>query len=152
MKTRLAFLFALCGLLADTAHAMEIVVTDAWTRASAPGQTVAGVYFSVQSDVDAALVGAETAAADVGELHFMSVEDGVMRMRAVPRVALPAGTRVQFKSGGYHVMLFDLQQPLEPGDEIILLLVIEDGAGRNSRIKVPVRVRNLDGSKAQHHH
>lgn len=152
MKTRLALLFALCGLLAGTAHAMEIVVADAWTRASAPGQTVAGVYFIVQSDVDAALVGAETTAADVSELHFMSMEDGVMRMRAVPRVALPAGTKVRFKPGGYHVMLFDLQQPLEPGDEITVFLVIEGGAGRTSRIKVPVHVRNLDGSKAQHHH
>lgn len=152
MKKRLVWLFTLFCLLAGTAQAMEIVVADAWARASAPGQTVAGVYFSVQSDVDAALVGAETTAADVSELHFMSMEDGVMRMRAVPRVALPAGTKVRFKPGGYHVMLFDLQQPLKPGDEITLLLVIEDGAGRNSRTRVPVHVRNLDGSKAQHHH
>ena len=62
MKKRLVWLFTLFCLLAGTAQAMEIVVADAWARASAPGQTVAGVYFSVQSDVDAALVGAETTA------------------------------------------------------------------------------------------
>jgi len=145
-------LFAWYCLLAGSACAGEIVVHEAWTRATAPGQTVAGVYFDVQSDSDAKLVGVETTLAGLAELHFMSMEGGVMRMRAVPEVDLPAGKTVKFKPGGLHIMLFDLERPLEAGSEVALSLLIEDAKGRQTQIAVSAEVRNLDGSKAQHRH
>jgi len=152
MNRIFAALLTLCCLFASSASATEVVVSEAWTRATAPGQTVAGIYFRIQSDRDATLVGVETEIAGVAELHFMSMEDGVMRMRAVPRVDLPARATVKFEPGGYHVMLFDLKRPLEPGDEAGLLLLVEDGNGDRTKIAVKAQVRNLDGSKAQHHH
>ena len=97
------------------------------------------------------LTGAETAAAGVTELHFMRMEDGVMRMRSLPSVELPAGETVQFKPGGLHVMLFELKQPLKAGEELDLVLIVEDGAGHRSRVGVQAQVRNLDGSKVHQH-
>ncbi len=138
-------------MYAGTALALEVVVSDAWTRATAPGQTVAGVYFNIESDSDARLVGVETGLTDVAELHYMNMEDGVMRMRSLPKVDLPARETVKFAPGGLHVMLFELKRPLEAGGELGLTLLVEDGGGRQTRVNVSAEVRNLDGSKAHHH-
>lgn len=129
-----------------------IAVSDAWTRASAPGQKVAGIYFLIESDIDARLIGVETALTRAAELHVMSMNGGVMRMRAVSAVDLPAGKTVAFKPGGYHVMLFDLQQPLVPGDRIRIELIVESNGGEQRRVPAMVDVRNLDGGPADHRH
>lgn len=139
-------------MCAGTALALEVAVSDAWTRASAPGQTVAGVYFDIESDSDAKLVGVETVLTDVAELHYMKMEDGVMRMRSLPEVALPAGETVKFAPGGLHVMLFELKRPLQAGDAFGLSLLVEDDSGQSTRVNVNVEVRHLDGSKAHQHH
>lgn len=139
-------------MYAGTALALEVAVSDAWTRASAPGQTVAGVYFDIESDSDAKLVGVETVLTDAAELHYMKMEDGVMRMRSLPEVALPAGETVKFAPGGLHVMLFELKRPLQAGDAFGLSLLVEDDSGQPTRVDVNVEVRRLDGSKAHQHH
>ncbi len=146
---------ALCAcwcMCAGTALALDVVVSDAWTRATAPGQKVAGVYFDIESGSEARLVGVETGIADVAELHYMKMQDGVMRMRAMPTVDLPARETVKFAPGGLHVMLFELKRPLQAGEEFDLTLLVEDASGRQSRVNVSAEVRNFDGSKAHHHH
>ena len=130
----------------------SITVSDAWTRASAPGQQVAGIYFLIESNIDARLIGVETALSKAAELHVMSMKGGVMRMRAVSAVDLPAGKTVAFKPGGYHVMLFDLQQPLVAGGRVQIELIVESNGGEHRRVPVMVEVRNLDGGPADHNH
>lgn len=139
-------------MYAGTALALEVIVSDAWTRATAPGQTVAGVYFDIESENNARLVGVETGVTDVAELHYMKMEDGVMRMRSLPKVDLPVRETVKFAPGGLHVMLFELKRPLEAGSEFGLTLLVEDDGGRQTPVNVNVEVRNFDGSKAHHHH
>jgi copper(I)-binding protein len=139
-------------LFVGPALADGIVVSEAWTRATAPGQKVAGVYFDIASDRNARLVGVETTLTDAAELHLMTMDDGVMRMRAVSEVDLPAGKTVKFKPGGYHVMLFDLRQPLEAGAQVALELLVEYEDGEQTKLPVMANVRNLDGSKIDHHH
>lgn len=143
---------ALIGLFVGVAFAGDVVVSEAWTRATAPGQKVAGVYFDIESAVDAKLVGVQTSLTDAAEIHQMSIEDGVMRMRQVPAVNLPAGDRVEFKPGGYHVMLFDLEQPLHAGQQFVLSLTLSDDTGHQTEVAVEVQVRNLDGSPVGGHH
>ncbi len=145
-----AFAF-LCVSLSGNTCADEISVTDAWTRAGAPGQKVAGIYFDIVSAVDAKLIAVETEIAQVAEFHWMTVENGTMRMRAVLAVVLPAGKTVSFKPGGFHVMLFDLRQRLHAGERIPILLLVEDVNGRQTELKIEVDVRNLDGSKVLDH-
>lgn len=139
-------------MCAGTALAQEVIVSDAWTRATAPGQTVAGVYFDIESENNARLVGVETGVTDLAELHFMKMEDGVMRMRSLPKVDLPERETVKFAPGGLHVMLFELKRPLEAGSEFGLTLLVEDDGGRRTPVNVNVEVRNFDGSRAHHHH
>jgi len=59
-----------------------------------------------------------------------------MRMRAVESIALPAGQRVELKSGGYHMMLLGLKQPVKAGDSVPLTLVVEDAAGKRENVDV----------------
>ncbi|HUF20199.1 MAG TPA: copper chaperone PCu(A)C [Burkholderiales bacterium] len=124
-------------------------MSGVWARATAPGQKVAGVFLEITASTDARLVGAKTPAAGVAELHFMSMEDGVMRMREVQEIDLPHGATVSLKPGGYHVMLFDLKQPLRPGESIPLTLTVVGRDNRPVAVETQISVRNLDGSKPQ---
>ncbi|NIO41886.1 MAG: copper chaperone PCu(A)C [Burkholderiales bacterium] len=149
MSRVVGLLSSFIGMFVGAAFAGEVIVSEAWTRASAPAQKVAGVYFNIQSNIDARLVGVRTELTEVAEIHLMSVEDGVMRMRAVEAVELPTGKTVAFQPGGYHVMLFDLPRLLKPGEQFTLELLVDDEAGQRSTLTVSVRVRNLDGSEVQ---
>ena len=70
----------------------------------------------------------------------MTLENNVMRMRAVKAVSLPAGRAVELKPGGYHVMLMDLKQQMKEGETVPVTLVVET-AGRRETIEVRAPVR-----------
>jgi periplasmic copper chaperone A len=128
-------LLAVLWLAAGAARAEGLEVTGAWARATLPGQKVAGVYMELRSDRAAKLVGVQSPAAGSAEVHEMRHQDGVMRMRNVEALELPAGQTVKLAPGGLHVMLFDIRQPLKPGDKVQLTLKVERGG---KRAEVPV--------------
>jgi copper(I)-binding protein len=142
----------LCSLFAGTATraAEPLVATDAWVRAPAPGQKVAGAYMNLTSGVDAALVGVASPAAARAELHSMKLDAGVMKMRPVERIDLPAKQTVKLAPGGMHVMLVDLTRPLKEGDKVPLTLSVLR-AGATTQVKVDAMVRNA-ASTPQHSH
>lgn len=152
MRRIVVALIVYFGMFAGFALAGDVNITDVWSRATAPGQQVAGVYFDIESKRGAKLVGVQTSLTDRAELHIMSMDDGVMRMRRIESVDLPAGETVKFKPGGYHVMLLDLKQPLEAGGKFALTLLVEDNKQEVTRYLVTAHVRNLDGSKPEQHH
>jgi copper(I)-binding protein len=159
MKLRLArfrgrlALFLL--LAAGGAPAAEpVTVADPWVRATAPGQKVAGAYMELMSPGGAALVAAASPVAGVVELHTMSMEQGVMKMRAVQRIELPAGQAVRLAPGGYHVMLMDLKHQLQPGDSVPITLTLEgkDKARVTLEVKAPVREAKAGAEPPPHKH
>ncbi len=95
------------------------------------------------SKSDARLVAASSPAAKVVEVHEMKLEAGVMTMRAVDKLALPAGKPVALTPGGYHVMLMGLAKPLRDGDTVPITLVVEDGSGKRHDVQVTAPVRGL---------
>lgn len=84
-----------------------------------------------------ALVTVATSAADTAELHSVSMQDGIMRMRPVAAVELPAGEVVALEPGGYHVMLVGLHRPLTEGDSVGLTFRLR--SGRTLELRAPVR-------------
>ena len=136
------------------AAAPTVKVTDAWVRVPAPGQKTASAYVELTSDRDAALVAAGSPAAGSVALHSVSMHEGIMRMRAMPRIELPAGKTVKFAPGGLHLMLSDLKRPLKAGDTVTLNLSVQDtGPSKGSaltalEIQAPVRASAASG----HHH
>jgi copper(I)-binding protein len=147
-----ALVAAGCGFAAGAAQAQPVTVKDAWVRAPAPGQKVAGAYMDLVSRTPLALTGVASAAAARAELHSTSMEGGVMRMRPVARIELPAGKAVRLAPGGLHIMLADLRQPLKPGDRVPLTLTVQ-GADLASRSVLTVEAEVRDaGSGTGHQH
>jgi copper(I)-binding protein len=139
-----ALLFA-SGALAQS---QSVTVGAPWVRGTATGQKATGAFMELTSRSDATLVSAASPAAGIVEVHQMKMEDGVMRMRAVPRLALPAGVTVQLKPGSYHVMLMDLKQPLKKGDTVALTLRLEHQDRKIETLEVQAEVRDLTASSS----
>jgi copper(I)-binding protein len=102
---------------------------------------------------DHALVGGSSPAAEVVELHTHTMEDGMMRMRQVEKIDLPAGESVSLQPGGLHVMLIGLKQNLVPDESIPLTLRFEDGS--EVTLQAPVRklqmkMKPMDHGKMNH--
>jgi hypothetical protein len=119
-----------------------VQVEAAWARATMPGQSVAGVYMKLRASVDTRLVGAHSPLAGRAEVHEMRHEGGVMKMRKLDALELPAGRTVELRPGGLHVMLMELRQPLQPGQRVPLTLVFESG-GKRAEVPVEAEVRSL---------
>lgn len=139
------------AVLAATAQAQPASVKDAWVRTPAPGQKVAGVYMEIVSRTNSALVAVASPVAVRAELHSMTLEDGVMKMRPLESVELPAGQAVKLAPGGLHVMLIDIKQPLKRGEKVpVTLTVLQRDSGSRSVFTVRAEVRDADAGT--HHH
>lgn len=116
----------ICLLFAGIAEAKEnIQVSEAWVRATVPGQEVSGAFFSVKSLRPAKLIKVESSIADSVEIHSMTMKNGVMEMRELKTLALPAGKFVKLAPGDLHLMLLDLKRQLKPGDNVPLKLTLQ---------------------------
>lgn len=119
----------------------QLQVHDAWIRATVTGQKATGAFMQLQPGEAMKLVGARSPLTPVVEVHEMAVIDGVMKMRHLPELALPAGHTTELKPGGYHIMLMDLKAPVQAGSVIPLTLELQDAQGqkRERTLQVPVR-------------
>ncbi len=144
MKTTFAAAF-LASAVSLPAWAANISVTDAWARATMPGQSVSGAYMQIRSDADARLLSASSSAVPRVEVHEMKMDDGVMRMREVKAIDLPKGKTVSLEPGGFHIMLMNLKKPIAAGDVIPLTLVVESG-GKQQTVEVKAEARAAMGS------
>jgi periplasmic copper chaperone A len=134
--------------LAFSAQGAEVSIGDPYARAVPPGQPNSAVFMSLtnQSGQAQALVGAESTVSEIVELHTHVEEDGMMRMRRIEQIDVPAGETVTLKPGGLHVMLIGLTQALEPDDAVELTLIFDDG----SRIPVQAPVRKIQMQPMDH--
>ena len=143
---------ALVWLLAGAAHAADLVqVKEPWAKATVPGQKVGGVYMKIVARENLRLTGVKSAVAETAEVHQMKMENGMMRMRAVPILELPAGKTVKLEPGGYHIMLFDIRQSLVAGQKLKLELTVEDASKHQHRVAVEAVVRDRDAGPAGGH-
>ena len=128
------------ALVSTTLYAQTVEVKDAWVRASVQGQMATGAFMKLNAKEGTRLVGASSPVAGVVEVHEMKMEGDVMKMRAVRVLDLPAGKTVEFKPGGYHVMLMDLKSALKKDSTIPLTLVFKNATGQESRLQLQVPV------------
>ena len=103
-------------------------ITQPWSRATPKGAEVAGAYFKITNTgtTPDRLVGGSSPVAGRFEIHEMSMDNGVMKMRPVPNgLEIKPGESVELKPGAYHVMMLDLKQPLNKGDHVKATLKFE---------------------------
>ena len=117
-------------LMAGSALAEDITVTDVWARASAGMAKAGGVFMTLHNPTthDDTLLSAASDVADIVQLHSHTMVDGVMQMREVAGgIVVPAGETVMLQPGGYHVMLMGLKAPLKEGDTFPVTLTFDSG-------------------------
>ncbi len=121
-------------------EAEPVKVSNAWVRSTVPGQKGSGAFMTLTSSAGSRLVGIASPVAGVAEVHEMKMEGDVMKMRALPLLELPAGTPVELKPGGYHLMLMDLKQALTVGSRVPVTLVFKDSKGIETRQELTLPV------------
>ncbi len=147
MKQKL--MACLLALSATSAFA-QVTVKDAWVRATVPQQSATGAFMKLESPQDARLVSASSPAAGVVEIHEMTMDNGIMKMRPVKGVDIPAGKGAELKPGGYHVMMMNLKQQVKEGDVVPLTLVIEGKDGKRQTLEVKAIARPLNAADSGH--
>ena len=120
-----------------------ITVSDAWVRGTVKGQTTTGAFMTLRSTQALQLIAVSSNVARSSELHRMNVDHGMMRMRPVHAIAIPAGSAVKLGAGGYHIMLIGLRRPLIVGETVPLTLSFRGASGRDAKLNVEARVRPL---------
>ena len=142
---RLTFLLATTlSVLALPSYAADAAETALrihapYVRLTPPGAAATGAFMRIENTgaTDRQLIKAESPAAKTVELHTHINEGGMMKMRAVPFIAIKAGGQTELKPGSYHVMLIGLTQPLKDGDQVAITLTFDDGS--QQRISAPAR-------------
>lgn len=139
MCARVCLLLALISL--SLLAQAEVQFSDAWVRAGHPGQTVGAAYVTMRSPEAVTLVFIETERAGSVEMHSMTMEKGVMKMRSMDSLPIPAGKPVKLAPGGLHLMLFDLTRPLKAGEQVRFRLCFKNQAGKivDQYLTLPVK-------------
>jgi periplasmic copper chaperone A len=149
-RARLMVLLAIVSIAA-LAHSQSrepervtVRIEGAWAR-RAPmmkGDPMAGsgngaVYLTIvnSGSVSDDVIAASSDAAATIELHESYEESGMMMMRPITKLGVPAGGKLEMKPGGYHLMLINLKRELKAGQVIDLTLVLQK-AGR-----IPVKAK-----------
>ncbi len=131
MKSKLILCAAALLFAGTFAHAHSFKLGDIdighpYARVTAAGQPIGGGYLTLDNKGrDDKLLSARAAVSASVELHSMSMEGDVMRMREVDSVALPSGKKVELKPGGFHIMFVGLKAPLKAGDKFPMTLKFE---------------------------
>lgn len=143
LRTAAALTAAALVLFACTtagAAAPALSAQDAWIRTT-PGSDVAAAYLTLHNSGAApvVIVAVSSPRAGTAMIHETSLANGQYTMRAHAQLRIEPGETVQLAPGGLHIMLHGLGRPLTPGEDVPLLLRLEDGA----TVSVSARVRAL---------
>jgi copper(I)-binding protein len=144
MKSKmLVAMFSIIGVaiagsaIAQNASVGSIKIENAYTRATAPGQQVAGGFLKIENKGTAdQLVSASSPVAGEVQLHEMSMDGNVMKMRQVKDIAVPANGAVELKPGGYHLMFLNIKAPLAAGEAVPVKLKFAKAG--EVEVKLPV--------------
>lgn len=143
-----ASLLCVSSLAAVAADSDALQVESPYARAVPPTAQNSGAFMVLRNDSDQPIkvVDAESNVSKITELHTHIHDKGVMRMRRVESIEVPAHGTVALQPGGYHVMLIGLKQPLKPGDPVHIELTLGDG----SKKSVDLKARQAGAMPMQH--
>jgi copper(I)-binding protein len=131
----------------------NIQVQHPYARAVPPGQPNSAAFMTLRNmgGEANALIAASSPAANVVELHTHTMDDGMMKMRRVEQIDIPAKGETELKPGGLHIMLIGLKQQLKPGIKVALTLKFSDGT--ESTVDAPVQdvMQSMGHMPAEHH-
>ncbi len=138
------FFASILLLLSSQLWAANISVEQAYVRQMPPTQSITAAFLVIKNatDFDRAVVSAESDIADKVEMHTHLHENGVMKMRQVDKIEIPAGGQTILKPGGFHLMLIGLKRPLDLGQMVEINFNLDDGG----RMQFQAAVKSIMGS------
>jgi len=147
-------LSSVLGVQATGAFAQTTVSVDnAWSRAQMAGRNGAVYLTLTGKEGGDRLTGASSPVASKVELHETVMDQGVMKMREIKEMPVPAGGKVTLQPGGLHLMLMNLKQPLKEGETVSVTLVFEKaGAVTASATVAKAGAAMPDAGHGQHGH
>lgn len=141
-----ATLLSTAAVQAAEVKAGDLVISQSWSRATPGGAKVAGGFLTIENKGGSAdrLVSGTADIAGKVEIHEMSMDNGVMKMRPLDKgLPIEPGKTVTLMPGGYHIMLMDLKGPLKQGDKVPMTLQFE----KAGKVQVTLDVEGV-GAKA----
>ena len=137
--------------IAETYKVGPIQIEQPWARATPKGATIGAGYMKITNtgtEPDR-LVGGSVSFAKRFEVHSMTMEQGVMKMREVKDgLEIKPGETVELKPGGYHVMFVDLKAPLKQGEDVTVTLKFAKAG--TIEVKYPVEAMGAGGPAVGH--
>src|SRR5882762_10939727 len=127
---------------AEDIKAGDLVISQAWSRATPNGAKIAGGYLTIENKGAAPdrLLGGSGDIAGKVEVHEMTMNNGVMTMRPLDKgLVIEPGKTVKLAPGGIHLMLMDLKGPFKQGDKVPLTLEFE----RAGKVKLSFEVKSV---------
>src|ERR1700712_4642637 len=124
---------------AEDIKAGDLVISQAWSRATPGGAKIAGGYLTIENKGTAPdrLIGGSGDMRGKVEVHEMAMNNGVMTMRPLDKgLAIEPGKTVKLAPGGYHLMMFDLKGPLKQGEKVPVTLEFEKAGKVNLSLDV----------------
>ncbi|MDX2504598.1 MAG: copper chaperone PCu(A)C [Gammaproteobacteria bacterium] len=151
MKNFMHILFILVAFtlssstIAATSASESVTVINPYVRAVPPGQTVSAAFMQLEntSGTMHSIVNATSPVSKAVELHTHINVQGVMKMRRVEKMDIPANGKTVLKPGGLHIMLIDLHEKLKLDQKVSVTLEFEDGS--RQKIEAPVRKIMMKG-------
>lgn len=136
------------GQTQETIVQAGIAITPGFVRTPSKGAPATAGYLSLTASLDDTLLKVSTEAASSVELHTMTMQEGVMRMRPLPQIDLPAGQTVALAPGGLHLMIMQPDQSLVAAGTVEITLTFENAGD----ITVALPVQRTAGGDAHAHH
>ncbi|MFM2112470.1 MAG: hypothetical protein RLZZ271_1130 [Pseudomonadota bacterium] len=147
MKKTLTLIALAAAPMLVAAQALQ--AENAWIRATVAGQQGTGGFMTLKSKEGVTLTGASVdAAIGSAELHEMAMVGDVMKMRAIDKLAVPAGKPLELKPGGYHLMLVGLKAPLAKGAKVPVTFTYKDAKGVAGKLELSIPVDSVAPGKA----
>lgn len=121
------------------AQADDISVSNPFAREVPPGAPASASFMTLNNNSSKMIniTSAESKVAKIVELHTHTNDNGVMRMRQIPAIKIPANGTTELKPGGLHIMLIGPHKPLKQGQQVEVKLNFEDGSSKS--VTMPVK-------------
>lgn len=143
-------LSALNSINAWAMQADDLQVNNPYAREVPPGAPASASFMELKNPTgqDIVITNAQSAAADIVELHTHTHDNGVMRMRQIPQIVVPAHGQTTLQPGGLHIMLIEPLEPLTAGQTVKVTLEFADGSQKT--VEMPVKSLKRMGMGMQH--
>lgn len=123
----LSIIILFCFLISEPTFSSSLMIEDGFARASSGHGKNSATYLSIHnhSPNDDYLIDAKTNVAAITSIHNHINDKGIMKMRAVKQIAIPANGSIKLQPGGFHIMLMGLKKTLREGDKFDLTLIFK---------------------------